>query len=245
MSDEALRGGERRWRGAGGAEALARLVQARVRAGTLPDEAARVAEQLAAGTTTVEGVLVAGLVGHPWARELVEESLAEACAYHGVDAALADGPPTLAGLVDLLLALHAIGGRRALGEALVAVGRRARAGVVGPPPIPGGHGALDGQHAFQLQRIDSGLDMLEALHQGASAPVVLERLVAWSDARGAGDVYQVRRLVGETANVLALADSSELASALRAWCAATNLVLSAMRDAIRDAVGPRRLGLTP
>lgn len=64
MSDEALRRSERRWRGGADAEGLARHLLAQVRAGAPPAEAARVAERLAAGETTVDDVALAGLGGH-------------------------------------------------------------------------------------------------------------------------------------------------------------------------------------
>ncbi len=245
MSDEALRGSERRWRGAGGAEALARLMLTRVRTGTLPEEAGAVAERLAAGTSTVEDLLVAGLVGHVWARELMAEQLAEACAYGGTDAALADGP---AGLLELLHALHAIGGRRALGEALVAVVRRARDGIPAPAPQPGAHGHVDPRHADEVRRIDLALEALVGSLRGDErATADARRHTDWVHVRRGGGVGQVRWLVGHTANVLTVASAVELPSALRSWIAfaAPPLSPAALRETIRDVVAPARLGLAP
>jgi hypothetical protein len=137
MTDEALRRSQRRWRGGADAEDLARHLLAQVRAGSLPAEAAQVAERLASGETTVEDVLLAGLAGHPWARDVAVEALAERLAYEGreraLDVALEDGPyPTevLALWLDLLRQARPA----LLGEALLRVHEHLRAALEALPP---------------------------------------------------------------------------------------------------------------
>lgn len=139
MSDEALRRDERRWRGGGDAEGLARHLLAQVRAGALPAEAARVAERLAAGETTVDDVLLAGLGGQPWARDVAAEALAERLAYEGreraLDVALEDGPFTTQALVEWLDALR-LARPALLGAAVLRVHEHLRVAIEAvPPPV--------------------------------------------------------------------------------------------------------------
>ena len=244
MSDEALRGSERRWRGAGGAPELARLVAARVRAGSLPAEAGALADRLAAGTTSVEDVLVAALVGQPWARELLAEPLAEGCAYHGVDAALDvaldDGPTSRAALGVWLRALLAIGGRVALGEAFGAVARRAWKQAAGHDPHAD-------HHAGWLRRVDAALEAVGewlGADPTSSPTKKVQRFADWRFTSGEDEVEQLRRLVGRAVAAL-LADAEKLPAELEGWLVEAHELLppDALRATIRDALAPPRLGL--
>lgn len=246
MSDEALRGSERRWRGAGGAPELARLVAARVRAGSLPAEAGALADRLAAGATSLDDVLVAALVGQPWARELLAEPLAEACAYHGADAALDvaldDGPASRAALAAWLRALRAIGGRVALGEAFTAVARRAWRQAAGHDPHAD-------HHAGWLRRVEAALEAVaEWLGGDPAAPPTrkVQRFADWRSTSGEDEVEQLRRLVGHAVAALLAADD-ELPAELEGWLLEAHELLppDALRPTIRDALAPPRLGLEP
>ncbi len=139
MSDEALRRSERRRRGGGDAEGLARHLLARVRAGGLPDEARHVAERLAAGETSVEDVLLAGLGGHPWARDVAAEALAERLAYEGreraLDVTFEDGPFTTQVLVEWLDAVR-VARPALLGVVVLRVHEHLRVAIEAlPPPV--------------------------------------------------------------------------------------------------------------
>lgn len=147
MSDEALRRSERRWRGGADAEALARHLLALSRAGSLPAEAGQVAERLAAGETTVDDVILAGLGGHPWARDVAAEALAERLAYEGrdraLDVALSDGPYSPEGLVEWLGVICDLR-PTTLGVALLAVHEHLRVAIEALPPPESLYGDREG-----------------------------------------------------------------------------------------------------
>lgn len=244
MSDEALRGSERAWRGAGGAGALARLVHARVRAGALPPEAAALAEALDAGRTDEARLLAAALVGHPWVATLLAEPLERALSAHGLLAAvpvargwaLAVAPEE--SWAAWLAALERLADLETLGDALLAVGRRA---LLEARPRPADPIAAE-RDREEVDRLVDDLATWVESSPGSHDPGHLFQLL---ETFG-GPRAHVDALVGRTARVLmaAPADRREL---LGRWLGSARALLSpdALRAAVRDAVAPSRLGLEP
>lgn len=241
MSDEALRGSERAWRGSHDAEALARALQARVRAGALPPEAGGLVERLASGAVTPDDVTLAGLVGHPWARDLV--------------------PPPPDDLTAWFAAIATFG-REPFGAALLAALARVRAVVdelrSGFDDQPGDFGtffvemhARDRAFALgDLARVEDAIQAwLPSGDPAAAAAVQLAIDHGLARYRGHGFDVAVRSAARAAAALLALArdplDAPTVRSQLAAWLEeVTGLVPEAeLRAAVRDALAPGLLGL--
>ncbi len=239
MSDEALRGSERAWRGSHDAEALARALQARVRTGALPPEAGGLVERLASGAVTPDDVSLAGLLGHPWLEGLV--------------------PPLPAGPVEWFVALASFG-REPFGAALLAALARVRAVVDGLTSgfeeQPGDFGTFFVEmhardRAFALGDLDAVKDAVEGwlastdASAGSAPALAVQLAIDRGLARYRGHGFDVAVRSAAHAAAVLLAGEETRREALATWIDEVIGLVPAdeLRAAIRDALAPGLLGL--